>query len=47
LPNRRLAPFAIRPRPIRIEREELARGYLAADFTEAFRRYLDASCVYA
>ena len=40
---RRLAPFAIRPRHFRIEREEFARGYLAADFAEAFTRYLDPS----
>jgi hypothetical protein len=44
----RLAPFGIRPRHFRVEREEFARGYLAVDFSDAFTRYLEPSlCVHA
>ena len=38
---RRLAPFAIRPRNFRVERDDFARGYVAADFAEACARYLE------
>jgi hypothetical protein len=48
----RLKPFGIRPRVVRTGSDDFARGYLAADFAEAFARYLpapdaDGACVHA
>ncbi len=47
----RLRPFGIRPRVVRTSSDASARGYLAADFSEAFARYLPApeadACVHA
>jgi hypothetical protein len=46
-----LRPFGIRPRVLRTGDETFARGYLAADFAEAFARYLpfatEVACVHA
>lgn len=48
----RLRPFGIRPRVVRTGDDAFARGYLAADFAEAFARYLppaetERACVHA
>lgn len=39
---RALAPFGVRPRPLRMPGEEFARGYQREDFAEAWARYLPA-----
>src|SRR5262249_9895567 len=40
---RRLKPFDVRPKPIRIGADANHKGYELADFADAFRRYLPAS----